>query len=63
MGETMQMTELDHPIMEDRKYLEKQIKELEQKIVDAREKRKDAIGLSVVDGWNKELLRLRRLRK
>ena len=71
MGEIMQQTELDRPTMEDRKQLEEQIKELEDKIAKAYEKHTcegkgvlcAGLVLPEVMQWNKELRRLRRLRK
>ena len=65
----MQQTELDRPTMEDRKPLEEQIKELEQKIKDSNDQQDKLYGkenrqiLPEVWRWNKELRRLRRLRK
>jgi len=67
----MQQTELDRPTIEDRKYLEEQIKELEDKISKANENHTcesnsglcAGLVLPEVIKWNKELRRLRRLRK
>ena len=67
----MQMTELDRQTMEDRKHLEEQIKELEDKISKRRSLLRsihDGKGCCVdvipvkVEGWIKELRILRRCR-